>query len=457
MVRRSLGQLGEEVQAIEDSSTGARERVTQVDLENVRLIEHIHQMTSEIASLKQEIQIKEKQSEEKEVAYEDGVLLENSYKAEISRLHGEIERIASEKRRVQVEMESRNDVETTKEVGHTLQKNGYESRLRQITAELNEKKQQLVATEDALTEACSSLERNAVECDGKLNTAFEIAASLRQLLEAKEEQYRELQQRSGPTHMKQGGFPTGATYGNTHEAALDPPITYGNTHEAALDPPIVYAAPKRESHISGVESMMIQTEDPFDKVKGLIQESLHDMNLSNAIHLPRFNEDNMGISLEEEVPQEKSLQEDAPQEIGLHSEIQRLQNKIMKRLEEPPTFSHEIKAPQSPALCEEEVLMAPLSTRQVEVPHLNEEMLVSTHSAKAMTSSVSELIASARAATTKFSRKNSEAQAQLTTSKAVIGHPRNSDTKHSEIIEPKLDLNLQDLKERVSAFQLKLA
>ena len=77
---------------------------------------------------------------------------------------------------------------TAAAVQHTLDKKALEQKSASLEHALQQKDEALRATEQALAQACASMEQQAGEVEHKLQAGFEIAASLRQMLEDKDVQ-----------------------------------------------------------------------------------------------------------------------------------------------------------------------------------------------------------------------------------------------------------------------------
>ncbi|XP_024530433.1 meiosis-specific nuclear structural protein 1-like [Selaginella moellendorffii] len=123
-----------------------KQQTTAVDVENLQLIDRLHAMSSEIALLKITIAEKERQEEDLRHALEDGAVIEGS-------LHGDLE----------------------------------QQNMRIEELELD------VLNLQALKDTAEKLEGASDESQEKLTSAFEIAASLRRLLEDRENQYATLE------------------------------------------------------------------------------------------------------------------------------------------------------------------------------------------------------------------------------------------------------------------------
>ncbi|KAL3697694.1 hypothetical protein R1sor_011770 [Riccia sorocarpa] len=170
-----------------------KHQVTAVDVENLQLIDRLHTMSSEIAFLKTTINDKEKQEEELQRALEDSAVLESSMRGEIEQQHVRAEDLEQEILALQKKLQMKNAEDTAGEVHHTLEIQNFGQALKELRAQVEEKNSQLESYEKALKETAEKLEGASDESQEKLTSAFEIAASLRKLLEERESQFATLE------------------------------------------------------------------------------------------------------------------------------------------------------------------------------------------------------------------------------------------------------------------------
>ncbi|CAM6103626.1 unnamed protein product [Calypogeia fissa] len=170
-----------------------KHQVTAVDVENLQLIDRLHTMSSEIAFLKTTINEKEKQVEELHRALEDSAVLESSMRGEIEQQHVRSEELEVEIQSLQKKLQMKNAEDTAGEVHHTLEVQNLGQSIKELRHKVAEKDLQIDAYEKALKETAEKLEGATDESQEKLTSAFEIAASLRKLLEERENQYATLE------------------------------------------------------------------------------------------------------------------------------------------------------------------------------------------------------------------------------------------------------------------------
>ncbi|KAL2644512.1 hypothetical protein R1flu_012099 [Riccia fluitans] len=170
-----------------------KHQVTAVDVENLQLIDRLHTMSSEIAFLKTTINEKEKQEEELQRALEDSAVLESSMRGEIEQQHVRADELEQEILALQKKLQLKNAEDTAGEVHHTLEIQNLGQALKELRVQIEEKNSQLESYEKALKETAEKLEGASDESQEKLTSAFEIAASLRKLLEERENQFATLE------------------------------------------------------------------------------------------------------------------------------------------------------------------------------------------------------------------------------------------------------------------------
>ncbi|KAG6550919.1 hypothetical protein Mapa_007534 [Marchantia paleacea] len=170
-----------------------KHQVTAVDVENLQLIDRLHTMSSEIAFLKTTINEKEKQEEELHRALEDSAVLESSMRGEIEQQHVRADDLEQEINALQKKLQMKNAEDTAGEVHHTLEIQNLGQALKELRIQIAEKNSQLESYEKALKETAEKLEGASDESQEKLTSAFEIAASLRKLLEERENQFATLE------------------------------------------------------------------------------------------------------------------------------------------------------------------------------------------------------------------------------------------------------------------------
>eukprot|EP01018_Ginkgo_biloba_P001910 Gb_17695 [translate_table: standard] len=170
-----------------------KQQTTAVDVENLQLIDRLHTMQSEVSSLKKTIEEKEKEDEEMHRALEDGAVIESSLRGELEQQHIRMEEFELEILNLQKKLQMKNAEDTAGEVHHTLEIQNLEQALKELQTQLAEKTAHLESYEKALKETADKLEGASDESHEQLSNAFEIASSLRKLLEDRENQYATLE------------------------------------------------------------------------------------------------------------------------------------------------------------------------------------------------------------------------------------------------------------------------
>lgn len=166
-----------------------KHQVSTVDVENLQLIDRLHNMASEIAYLKTTINERSQEIHELHRAIEDAAMVESSMRDEIEQQQARIEDLQNANVILQRRIQTKNVEDTTGEVHHTLELQNMEHNLQQLHIQLAEQTSQLDSYEKALKETAEKLEGASDESQEKLTSAFEIAGSLRKLLEDREQQY----------------------------------------------------------------------------------------------------------------------------------------------------------------------------------------------------------------------------------------------------------------------------
>nr|PNR62684.1 hypothetical protein PHYPA_001108 [Physcomitrium patens] len=146
-------------------------------------------MASEIAYLKTTINERSQEIHELHRAIEDAAMVESSMRDEIEQQQARIEDLQNANVILQRRIQTKNVEDTTGEVHHTLELQNMEHNLQQLHIQLAEQTSQLDSYEKALKETAEKLEGASDESQEKLTSAFEIAGSLRKLLEDREQQY----------------------------------------------------------------------------------------------------------------------------------------------------------------------------------------------------------------------------------------------------------------------------
>nr|PNR38118.1 hypothetical protein PHYPA_021229 [Physcomitrium patens] len=180
-----------------------------LDVEKLQLGECVDKMSSEIADLKNTIVSKDKQKEHLQRALEDGATLEKSMVDEIQLQHRRAQELELEIERLQENLQRENTEATEGDVNSTLEMQNLMRVLHEHRAQLAEKtkqidsyKQQIIQSYvqlklekcmQALINTAERLEGMPGESQEMLESAFEIAGSLRKLLQDRDKQFANLE------------------------------------------------------------------------------------------------------------------------------------------------------------------------------------------------------------------------------------------------------------------------
>ncbi|MCO5613343.1 hypothetical protein L7F22_067619 [Adiantum nelumboides] len=160
-----------------------KNQTTAVDVENLQLIDRLHAMSSDIAHLKITICEKVKLEEDLHQSLEDTAVVQSTMQAELEQQQLQIEELELESITFQKKLQSQNAKENVGEVQHALEKEGLEK----------EKSSQVESYAKALKDTAEKLEGTSDESQEQLSNAFEIAGSLRKILEDRENQFATLE------------------------------------------------------------------------------------------------------------------------------------------------------------------------------------------------------------------------------------------------------------------------
>ncbi|XP_024397923.1 uncharacterized protein [Physcomitrium patens] len=164
-----------------------------LDVEKLQLGECVDKMSSEIADLKNTIVSKDKQKEHLQRALEDGATLEKSMVDEIQLQHRRAQELELEIERLQENLQRENTEATEGDVNSTLEMQNLMRVLHEHRAQLAEKTKQIDSYKQALINTAERLEGMPGESQEMLESAFEIAGSLRKLLQDRDKQFANLE------------------------------------------------------------------------------------------------------------------------------------------------------------------------------------------------------------------------------------------------------------------------
>ncbi|XP_024518718.1 uncharacterized protein LOC112341925 [Selaginella moellendorffii] len=170
-----------------------KHRTTTVDIENLHLIDRLHMMSSEIAFLMTRIGDKCKRQDDLQHALEDAAIIESSMRGDLEQKIIRILELEKDANVLQKNLQRKNSEDVAGEVYHALHVQSLEQALRNVQVELSQKSVQVDSYEKALKETADKLDGTSDESHQKLSSAFQIAASLRKLLEDRENQFAALE------------------------------------------------------------------------------------------------------------------------------------------------------------------------------------------------------------------------------------------------------------------------
>ncbi|KAG0576911.1 hypothetical protein KC19_5G117300 [Ceratodon purpureus] len=165
------------------------DELTNLGVEKLQLSECLDKMSSEITNLRNTIVTKDKQKENLQRALQDGAALEKSMQDEIEHQHHRAEELEAEIERLQTQ----NAEGTAGEVTSTLEMRNLKQALHEHRAQLAEKTNQIDSYKQALRNTAEKLEGVSDQSHEKLTSAFEMAGSLRKLLQERDKQFASLE------------------------------------------------------------------------------------------------------------------------------------------------------------------------------------------------------------------------------------------------------------------------
>eukprot|EP00898_Chlorokybus_atmophyticus_P005974 jgi/Chlat1/6378/Chrsp44S00450 len=162
------------------------ERIAELDLDSVQFVDRIQEMASELAALRQEVSEHARRALQQERAAEESSLVEGSLRSELQAARIALQDRAEDIARLQAELREKQDEGTGVAVGQAMERQRNDTYIKSLTTELSSKQAMLESCEEALRDTAERLETAAGQSQEKLAGAFEIAASLRQMLEERQ-------------------------------------------------------------------------------------------------------------------------------------------------------------------------------------------------------------------------------------------------------------------------------
>ncbi|KAH7445513.1 hypothetical protein KP509_01G012500 [Ceratopteris richardii] len=170
-----------------------KNQTTAVDVENLQLIDRLHAMSSDIAHLKITICEKGKQEEELHQSLEDTAVIQSTMQAELEQLRLQTEELELQSITLQKKLQCENGNDNDGGVQHTFKVEGLRRTIASLRTQIDEKSNQMEYYAKALKDTAQKLEGTSDESQEQLSNAFEIAGSLRKILEDRENQFATLE------------------------------------------------------------------------------------------------------------------------------------------------------------------------------------------------------------------------------------------------------------------------
>ena len=183
-----------------------KNRLTDVDIENVRLIDHIHCLSKENTRLNAEIKRLESELAGLAHTMEDGVIIEGAVRREVETLKLQNAEQEAEIRSLKQQMHQRHDDQAALYAQHMLLVNKYDQQVKQLTDAGQQAQQQVVQAHEEVRQMKKAHEASCVESNTKLTSALQIAAALRKLVEHTETEMSELEHAKAQQHQKLGDY-----------------------------------------------------------------------------------------------------------------------------------------------------------------------------------------------------------------------------------------------------------
>eukprot|EP00854_Cymbomonas_tetramitiformis_P003294 gene3294-4148_t len=168
-------------------------RLTSADMENLQLIDRLHELSSEVSRAQAQVTEKERVVQEMQQAAEEAAVVENSLRGDLGVVHAAAREHSEEAARLRQALSKQSEDGTSTAMQHAMERAGAEEAIAALRAELEEKQQVLEACELALSETTERLNNMNHHTDTRVTSAFEMTTAMRQLLEEKEQRIQELQ------------------------------------------------------------------------------------------------------------------------------------------------------------------------------------------------------------------------------------------------------------------------
>eukprot|EP00742_Colponemidia_sp_Colp-10_P010791 GILJ01011888.1.p1 GENE.GILJ01011888.1~~GILJ01011888.1.p1 ORF type:complete len:1004 (+),score=180.17 GILJ01011888.1:415-3012(+) len=220
---------------LQDSLQLQSNRVTSVDIENLELVDRLHELSAEMAKMKLQIQDRDNQLTESRQAFERMVVREESLKTELARFRISEEDWAQQVKTLEQLLRERMesiDEESANKKLHELSSNKVVNSLKE---ELENNKQTLRTVEERLKQCRQQKEDSVREHEEKLQAAFEMASQLRNIVLEKDRVIEELQ---------------------AHVQELDVRLSDSSSRVAASGQALVQSVSARDGRIEDLQSQI---------------------------------------------------------------------------------------------------------------------------------------------------------------------------------------------------------
>jgi len=183
--RRALNSAQLDMYTMHQSSHASTNKLAEVEMENINLVHKLHELTAEYSAAKASIKDKDEAIHVLEKLREENLIVESALRGEIESLKNQNFDLEQEVERLKYQIITRDETEKTTQ--HIFELQNAEQAINNVRAELDDKHTALERTQKQI----NALEATSSETQQKMMHAFEIAASLRKLLEEKENQLLE--------------------------------------------------------------------------------------------------------------------------------------------------------------------------------------------------------------------------------------------------------------------------
>jgi len=186
VVRDTRNDLRRQCTELEARIDAEASRTANVDLEYVRLYDQIHVLNAELTNAQQSVQEHQDHNASLQSLLEESAVVENSLRADLERREARERDLKEEIRRLRDASNNNQEEATATAVQHMLDRQGLEQTIQQLRSHAEDQQTAAESAERRAQEAERRLEEVTLNSQDKLAAAFEIAASLRKLLEERD-------------------------------------------------------------------------------------------------------------------------------------------------------------------------------------------------------------------------------------------------------------------------------